>query len=266
LPSQPDPIVQSQYRDSGNLDARIRLHRLFSTNPYGWYAWYLDQVEFKPGMRILELGCGPAALWEGNTARLPEGSSLFLTDYSSGMLVKARQRLAQPGLHFSAVDAQSIPFPTASFDAVLANHMLYHVPDRRRALAEIRRVLRPGGKLYAATNGQDHMRGMDEIVERLAPQFSTVKIHNTFSSSFTLENGLEQISLHFNQVRLLRYPDELHVTQARPFVEYVLSMSANAIQKVDPQTIQHFVDQVEQEIQTRGPIRIVKESGMFIAS
>ena len=52
----------------------------------------------------------------------------------------------------------SDPYDDASFDAVIANHMLFHVPDRAKALAEMRRVLRPGGKLYTSTMGETHKK------------------------------------------------------------------------------------------------------------
>jgi len=74
---------------------------------------------------------------------------------------------AQESLHdslcpftFAVVDAQAIPYPDAHFDAIIANHMLYHVPDRPKALAEIRRALKPGGHFYASTLGANHLREM----------------------------------------------------------------------------------------------------------
>ena len=56
-------LRSDQYRDSANLDARIVLHRRFSTNTYGWYRWCFDRFDLPPRADILELGCGPAYLW-----------------------------------------------------------------------------------------------------------------------------------------------------------------------------------------------------------
>lgn len=261
-----DPTVTVQYRDSTNLDARIRLHRLYSTNTRGWYPWVIDQLVLSGGMRILELGCGPGALWQGNTGRLPVQTSLFLTDYSIGMVQAAQRNLLDPRFSFSVVDAQFIPFPDASFDAVMANHMLYHIPDRDQALVEIRRVLKPGGRLYAATNGMRHMAELDDLVQRLAPQFTISSVLSSFAASFTLENGIDQLNRHFERVRLSRYPDALHITHASPLVDYVLSMSANARRGALPGEIEAFTRRVEEELALNGVIRISKDSGMFIAS
>ena len=110
--------------------------------------------------RILEIGYGPADLWVQNLDRLPAGWTITLTDFSVGMIEAAQRNLAGAGRPFTfrPMNAQSIPFDTATFDAVIANHMLYHVPDLTKAVAEIHSVLKPGGTLYAATNGKGHLR------------------------------------------------------------------------------------------------------------
>ena len=61
------------------------------------------------------------------------------------------------GVHAVVGDAQALPFSDAQFDAVLAASMLYHLPDLDAGLAELRRVLRPGGRLVAVTNAPDHL-------------------------------------------------------------------------------------------------------------
>src|SRR5436305_15089237 len=87
------------------------------------------------------------------------------------MLEEARRNLEKGGraFRFELMDAQAIPFEDRGFDAVIANHMLYHVPDRGLALAEVRRVLKPGGRLYTSTIGGSHLRELDELVSRFEP-------------------------------------------------------------------------------------------------
>src|SRR5439155_6255128 len=137
-------------------NARMGLHEQFRVNPYGWHRCVFDRLDLAPNTRPLELGCGPGVLWSENPDRLPTGWEVVLSDFSPGMVHEARQKLRGRAstFRFAMADAQAVPFAPASFDAVIANHMLYHVPDRAKALNEIRRVLRPGGRLYAATNGQ----------------------------------------------------------------------------------------------------------------
>ena len=140
--------LHQQYRTDANLNARIDLHRRFTANSYPWHRWVFDHLAPPAAACVLELGCGPGDLWRENADRIPAGWDNTLTDFSEGMVAAAQRNLAEIGrvFAFRQADAQDLPFEAAAFDTVIANHMLYHVPDRR-ALAEIRRVLKPGGVL-----------------------------------------------------------------------------------------------------------------------
>lgn len=156
-------LVGEQYRDSSNLSARILFHRLFSTNGYGWHRWIFDHLTNLPGdARVLELGCGRGGVWAENRDRIPSDWEITLSDLSPGMIEEARLNLSGSGrlFDYEVIDAQSIPYPEATFDGVVANHMLYHVPDRAKGIAEIYRVLKPDGLLFAATNGSDDMSAL----------------------------------------------------------------------------------------------------------
>ena len=140
--------LATQYRDAGNLNARIALHARFSTNPYGWMRWAFEQMRLAPGERILEVGAGPATTWQKNLGRVPPGCDITLTDLSPGMVEAAEQNLRGSYPHFKVqvANVESLPFGDAGYDVVVANHMLYHVPDLAKGLSEIRRVLKPGGR------------------------------------------------------------------------------------------------------------------------
>jgi ubiquinone/menaquinone biosynthesis C-methylase UbiE len=72
-------------------------------------------------------------------------------------------------LQFVGHDAQALPFATHSVDAIIANHMLYHMPNMPAVYAEFCRVLKPGGRLYAATISRDNMRELDASVSHVYP-------------------------------------------------------------------------------------------------
>src|SRR5512143_1896630 len=111
-------LLKDQYKDASNLDARVQLHRLFSTNTYGWQQWCFDHYALPADAHLLEIGCGPAHLWTTNLDRVPPGWRITLSDFSSGMLEQAQQNLQNaPQFKFEIVDAQSIPFEDKTFDA-----------------------------------------------------------------------------------------------------------------------------------------------------
>jgi ubiquinone/menaquinone biosynthesis C-methylase UbiE len=261
-------FAAEQYRKPGNLNARVLLHERFSVNQRGWAPWVFDQLDLPADARVLELGCGTAALWTRNLARTPADWEVVLSDASAGMLRAAERALADTDrlFQFLLVDAQAIPFPDASFDAVLANHMLYHVPDRSRALAEARRVLRPGGRLYASTVGDGHLAELDGLLDRFAPDPTAWARSRDYARTFTLQNGAEQIGQFFEAIECRRYEDELRVTEVKPLVEYVRSLLVgSAPEALGGLDLDGLRGAVATEIATKGEYRIGKESGLFVA-
>jgi SAM-dependent methyltransferase len=133
-------LREEQYEDASNLKARLALHEKFGIGARPWHLWVFDHLLGLPAeCRILELGCGPGTLWAINGGRIPKGWDITLTDFSAGMLEEAKTKLAEVDHSFELVqvDAQDISFEDDTFDAVVANHMLYHVPDRPKAFSEI---------------------------------------------------------------------------------------------------------------------------------
>jgi ubiquinone/menaquinone biosynthesis C-methylase UbiE len=263
--------VERQYRDASNLNARVALQARFSTNSYGWQRWVFDKLELPPEAQVLELGCGPGLLWRGNLDRVPEGWSVALTDASPGMLAEAESHLGEDSrFTFRVVDAREIPFEDGSFDAVVANNMLYHVPDLPRALSEVARVLGPGGTMYATTVGRDHLLEMSPFLAVLDPSHPPDE-PIWYYLPFNLENGAEQLSLLFSEVSLLPYEDALVISEAKPLVDYLLS-TPSAQAAADRSAEAAFRERVsalrttlERELASRGGIRISKHTGMFVA-
>jgi SAM-dependent methyltransferase len=241
-----DPVAaREQYRDSSNLGARADLHVRYSTNDYGFFPWVLDRMDLPPTARILDVGGGPGWLWRAREVPW----KVVGTDLSHGMTIEAR---ANAGITVAVADAQALPFAGGSFDAIVANHMLYHVPDLDAALAEFVRVLRPGGHLFAATNGSAHMKEVRDILG----------INWRYIDAFGLENGPEKIAKHFTDVAMERYPDAIEVPEADPVVAYVMSMST--FWSVDGLT-DRIRTAVEAAIEREGVFRITKDAGLITA-
>lgn len=261
-----DHLLAHQYRDAANLNARIELHRRFSVNRYGWQRWLFDHLDLPFAAHILELGCGPGDLWRENLHRLPRHWHIVLSDLSPGMVAQARAALTAAGLaplpHFAVADAQTIPHPPSTFDAVVANHMLYHVPDRPKALAEIRRVLKPGGKLYAATVGAGHLAELHDLAAAAGLQPNP---QETSDRLFGLQNGAQQLAPWFAEIQRHDYDDALVVTEAEPLIAYVRASEPWYALAADEEAIERFADLVRQRLAAAGAIPIAKSSGLFVA-
>jgi len=255
-------LITDQYKDASNLDARIVIHKRFSTNPYGWFNWVFDKlVKLPEDANVLELGSGSGALWSNIADRIPVNWNITLSDLSQGMMDAAWRNLVVTGRNFKfeQIDAQSIPYKDETFDIVIANHMLYHVPDRPKALAEIKRALKKGGHLIATTVGEFHMKEITDWLRRVDMD----KDFSPFILPFTLENGAEQLDQFFSKVTISRYEDSLHVTEIEPMIAYL--RSASRASEVSEDELAKIKLDLEKELKENGKIFISKDSGLFEA-
>jgi SAM-dependent methyltransferase len=132
-----------------------------------------------PGLTVLDVGCGPGTITADLAALVPDGHVTGV-DRAPGIVARARATAAERGLtntDFAVADVQDLDFPDDSFDVVHAHQVLQHVGDPVRALAEMRRVTRPGGLVavrdadYAAMVWHPRVPGLDDwldLYERVA--------------------------------------------------------------------------------------------------
>ncbi len=258
-------LLTQQYRNASNLLARITLHERFSTNPYDWFEWVFDHINLPGKANIIEIGCGSGYLWKNNVARIPPAWTITLTDLSPGMLEETQRNLANipHKLEYVVVDAQQFPALNCQFEVVIANHMIYHIPDRAKAISEFHRVLKPNGILYCATNGENHLIELESLFDYLLPtKFGNVMIGS--SSAFTLENGVQQLSPWFHVERLY-YSDALRITEAEPLAAYMLSLIPEQIQFISQKQIDRLHRELNDRISRDGFIQISKSTGLIIA-
>jgi ubiquinone/menaquinone biosynthesis C-methylase UbiE len=241
--------LRAQYATDANFRVRVALHARFSTNPH-WMQWLFEHEAPASGARLLEAGCGPALLWSRNLERIDPTWKLTLTDFSPGMLDVARTVLGDRAEYLVA-DLQELPFEDASFDVVLANHMLYHVPDRPRAFAQVARVLVPGGVFHASTIGRGSMQ---ELLELVGPRWRFADIIDAFG----LETGPAQLAPFFEDVRVERFENSLVVTEVEPVLAYIRSSESFTGGDLDD-----IRAAVEDAIAREGVFRITSGSGLI---
>jgi ubiquinone/menaquinone biosynthesis C-methylase UbiE len=247
--------VREQYGTDANLRARIELHDRFSTSTLSYPRWVFDGYDFGDDADVLEVGCGNGMIWRENLDRIPPGWRLTLTDLSPGMVETARGVLGDRATYV-ATDVQELPFGDASFDAVIANHMLFHVEDRPRALGEIARVLRPGGHFRATTIGLEHLRRLRELVPpREGGQWEKTR------ERFTVEQVSKELAPFFVDVELEPYEDSLEVTELEPLLDFVRSRGDVTEEELEP-----LRRAAEMEIAERGSFYVPKATSRVRAT
>jgi SAM-dependent methyltransferase len=177
-----DPeAVERQYATEDNLEAR-RLLYADADGPDPREIAFQAVAEARP-RHVLEVGGGPGELAARIAGEL--GCEVIMVDVSPRMVELAAAR----GVDARVGDVQRLDFEDGAFDCAVAAWMLFHLPDIDAGLAELARVLRPSGRLVAATNSSDHLVELREIAGSAA-----------WARTFTRENGGEIIRRHFERV------------------------------------------------------------------
>ena len=143
----------------------------------------------------------------------------------------------------------------------ILNHMLYHVENKEGCFREVARALKPDGIFCCATNGNNHMKEMHEMVaafdERIDMPFMGI------TSSFRLENGEEQLCKYFHDIQCDRHENALIVDEVDVIYDYVYSYPGNSPYILD-QRGDEFRKMLKDKIEREGSIYIQKDCGMFI--
>jgi SAM-dependent methyltransferase len=174
--------VESQYRSTAKLETRMSVWRpgVDGRTPQDVV---LGALAEKGPRRVVEVGCGTGVFAARCASEL--GCDVVAVDSSPAMVEEARAR----GVAAILGDVRDLPFEDGAFDCAVALWMLHHVDDRDRAIGELARVLRPGGRLVATGNGLGHLA---ELWELIGFDYS--------GSPFGLENGARQLGSHFAAV------------------------------------------------------------------
>jgi ubiquinone/menaquinone biosynthesis C-methylase UbiE len=220
---------QEQYSTDERLRARIETHERYSELREPWPAWVANQLPQPVAGPLLDAGAGNGAIFLAVAPRLAGEDQAVAFDLSPGMLAACRARAADAGLAATAFvngTIEALPFADDTFGLAMANHMLYHVPDIPRAVAGLRRVLRPGG-LFIATTGS-----RDDYAEMLALHAEGVRAtglpldpgqDDGVITRFNLENGRDYIAPYFPDVELRKREDALRIPTVDAFMRFYLS-------------------------------------------
>lgn len=248
--------VRNQYQNADKLNIRISIHDKYSVNKQGFNNWIMENYRIEKDFRILELGCGNGKAWVNHLDKLQNVHELVLTDFSEGMLDAARETMGECSkITYQMVDIQQIPFSDHSFDMVIANMMLYHVPQIEKALSEVQRVLKDTGTFYCATYGE---HGMADYIFSLLQDEKARMGHN---KNFTLQNGKEQLVRYFSKVERRDYQDALEINNLDDMLDYIESLVSITNHNTSDRAMirkkleENCIDHV---------LHVPKEYGMFI--
>ena len=268
------PAFCPYYRSGEQLRAKHQGTNMRSGRRFE--SWALDLVPLHAGATVLDAGCG----WGRFTWPLIEkysltSSNITCCDSSPGMLQTTAQEAARRLHHprFVAADIQALPCPANLYDGVMANHVLYHLPDISAGIRELARVVNEDGWLLATTNSDNvtvpvldfHYAALDRLgIDYVSEAYSP----------FSMENGEQLLGRWFRQVDHVYFEDETLYHSAEEFLASYKTIGRyrNLLVREDvsqeakrqlPELVRH---QAEEMIREHGVLRSPVRMGAFVCT
>lgn len=265
-------LGKQMYGTDQGLAVRQRTHKRYTQPQLDFVVWVVERISWRGDEVVLDMGCGSGAYVEPVCARLTKGGRLLSADLSPDLLRDARSKSFAGQPRLINANAMSIPLPDACCDVVLANHMLFDVTLIERALTEMRRVLRRGGRLLAATNAGDSMQTFftEMLTAAQALGHNWEIQHSLIRTRFALENGAAIIEPFFPGVVRDIVESCLVFPQAAPAVDYINSLQHVYAPQLPPSLewealIKQIARQIEAQVAQQGEYRVSKTTGVFVA-
>ncbi|MCA9911866.1 MAG: class I SAM-dependent methyltransferase [Anaerolineae bacterium] len=269
----PEQIVRRHYATDEHLRIRQETHARYTVPDRSFVEWVLDRVDWRGDETVLDVGCGTGLYYDKLAEYHPDLRYVGM-DLIGGMLRGHSGYNNEKSLLQG--DAQQLPFATASFDVVMANHMLYHVENVEIAVAELARVLRPDGILIVAANSINTMPEMQVLMRRAIVLLTRggaaqVRAPELPSDRFALENGTRVLSRYFYAVVRHDLPSALVFPEVEPAMAYLESTRDLREASLPADVVWEDVmmimrQQINQLVKHLGELVISKQAGVLIAS
>lgn len=269
----------SYFTDTSKLDAKQLVHDRFRTNPQALHDHLIGALDLRGTEELLDLGCGNGEILARIRPYLAAGH-LTAFDIAPAALEAARQRLdgvATPCEFVEGTADDLSVFANDSFDRVMAVYMAHYVTDLDACFAEVRRVLRPGGRFVLATDRTDSM------VEMWNVHFAALRDMNapemlfraTPKGRISLSNGTGQLTPYFASVERVDWQDQLQFGKVDAFMAFYRSCNhCCASSKPGMDLPPAFFTELEERVHARvqaaiekvGYFALTKYTGHFICS
>lgn len=260
-------LKEQSYKDASKLDVRILTHQKYTQPKIDFTGWVLDHIDWQGTETAIDVGCGSGIYADPTAARTKH---YFACDLSHGMLLDG----PAAGNHACTnLDAMQLPFGDNTADVLMANHMIYHIPNQERAMAEFRRVLKPSGTFIAVTNSGYTMKEYRQIRYEAFKNlgYDNPTIQQSTAMNFKLEDGEDLIKTAFDNVVRHDHESWLVFPDIQPVIDYFAS-SRDWYEKYLPipnawgSFEQSLRDLLTDHFAQHGEFRVSKKSGMFVCS
>jgi ubiquinone/menaquinone biosynthesis C-methylase UbiE len=220
----------------------------------------IELVAPQPGMRILDLACGPGNLSRRLAAMVAPGGDVVGVDLAPRMIALAREA-GIPNARFAVMDIEHLAFADAEFDAAVCGHGLQFVPTLAIALAEARRVLKPGGRLGASVpaslRGGSVWTTLDTVIDRWLPPAPRVIDQEATRETVGDPGAFRRAALGagFASATVELVEEEVHWESAAQMVSMLMSWwdCASRLEGIEPGRRQAFMTDAIETVSSKHP-------------
>ena len=275
-PNHDKKTARQAYMSKEAADIRRHIDQTYGKPVVDFPYWILSKRKFWRGDEvILDINPSDGVYFDLLSSHIPEGN-YFATDVSFSMLEDAQQHEFAPDMNLSLATPHALPFPDATFDIVIADHILYHLDHLDMLLTELHRVLRDDGVLMASTDSQFTMGEFDTLTRRALtllgrPPRSNDIYYGRFVESFALENGAVQLARCFRGVARYELPSTLVFTDTPPVMDFLYSNRVAIEPTLPPEVhwdayMNIMNEQVRRLISHFGELVVNRLSGVLLAT
>jgi 2-polyprenyl-3-methyl-5-hydroxy-6-metoxy-1,4-benzoquinol methylase len=268
--TQQQEIVKKQYSTDEYLRIRQETHDKYTVPNVNFSEWALKMIAWKGDERVLDVGCGNGIYYTKMRQMHPH-----VQYFGIDLFEKMLESHPSPA-NLSQGDVASLPFANATFDVVMANHVLFHIDDIDSAVKEIRRVLKPTGVLMATTNSVQNMQELQVLMRRAIVLLSrsgaaNARTPSSINEAFALENGTRILARNFYAVVRHDLPSALVFQETEPAMAYLESTremrEGNLPADVEWDDVMVIMrQQINQLVKHLGELVINKQNGVLLAS
>lgn len=226
---------------SQQVDFRYNLYERYGTCRQRWHEWLYEQLPLKPGMRILDVGCGHGNVWVDNWQRIPAGCQITLLDretrglqFLHGFYLENRKQLAE-GVSFSFFyeDAEVWDCPVGEYDLILAGHLWNYIRDRKALLQKMHRGLTERGRLFSTFSSRIAVEDVNRILEPVLHK-RVLEGYEKRQQVFTLEME-ELLTKEFGNVSRKDFHNGLRIDEPEKLLQYFCQIDGELEQQIRAQ-------------------------------